>query len=71
MKTNVVQLRRTDDCLVKPDSRNLPPRRLRNSAVRSREYLTENEVARLMEGAKDIGGRRVTRGSFLDANNGG
>jgi type 1 fimbriae regulatory protein FimB len=40
-------------------ARTVPPRRIKNSAVRSREYLTPNEVARLMEAAGTIGRHRL------------
>ena len=55
MKKNVVDFHRTGNCLSSRESKNLPPRRMRNSAVRSREYLTEDEVARLMQAAKKVG----------------
>ncbi len=42
--------------------RSVPPRRRRNSEVRSREYLTVEEVKRLREGA-----RRIGRNGFRDA----
>lgn len=42
-----------------PPTGPVPPRRVKNSAVRSREYLTPNEVARLMEAAGTIGRHRL------------
>jgi integrase len=40
-------------------NRRVPPRRIKNSAVRSSEYLTPNEVARLMDAAGTIGRHRL------------
>jgi integrase len=48
MSASVAQLRATR-------SGKLPPRRVRNSAVRSREYLTPDEVEKLMTAAKNVG----------------
>ena len=35
----------------------VPPRRARNAERRPREYLTAKEIERLMEAARDRGGR--------------
>ena len=42
----------------KPSARSLPPRRCRNTELRSREYLTPNEVESLIKAAKSIGRHR-------------
>jgi len=55
MTTNVIQFWRTGDCFTTTDSRNPPPRKMRNSELRSREYLTEYEVERLMTAARNTG----------------
>ena len=55
MSANVVQLRDVRPTRPKPQNGNLPPRRVPNAAVRSREYLTSDEVEQLMEAAKNVG----------------
>ncbi len=51
----VVRLRDSAATRPRPQNRSLPPRRLPNSAVRSREYLTADEVERVIAAAKSIG----------------
>jgi len=55
MSTTVVNLR--SSCAIRPrtQSGNLPLKRLPNKAVRSREYLTADEVDKLINAAKNIG----------------
>ena len=55
MSATVVNLR--SSCAKRPrtQSGNLPPKRLPNKAVRSREYLTADEVDKLINAAKNIG----------------
>ncbi len=55
MTTNIVQLRQRVDCDEKCKSRVRPPRGVPNSTVRTREYLTPDEVERLIAAAKSIG----------------
>jgi type 1 fimbriae regulatory protein FimB/type 1 fimbriae regulatory protein FimE len=51
----IVQFPQLESRLENSKWRNLPPRRVPNLAVRSREYLTDNDVARLIRAAKSLG----------------
>lgn len=53
--SNVVQLRSPAGTAPTTVNGNVPPRRQRNADVRSREYLTEAEVSRLMKAARETG----------------
>ena len=55
MTTKVVQLRPNRGRKGRPEDRNPPPRRVPNSALRSREYLTPDEVDQLIVAAKSTG----------------
>jgi len=55
MTTTVVSLRRLRETGPSSVHRNLPPKRIPNLAVRSREYLTPDEVEGLIKAAKNIG----------------
>lgn len=55
MTRNIVQLRQRVSCEVGPETKKQLPRRVSNSAVRSREYLTRDEVERLITAAKSVG----------------
>ena len=44
---------------------NLPPIRQRNQASRTREYLTPDEVERMMTAARRVGGRLAERDALL------
>lgn len=55
MTTNVVQLRPNRGRKHRCENRNPPPKRVSNSAVRSREYLTPGEVEQLIAAAKSVG----------------
>jgi hypothetical protein len=61
----VVQLREPAATFRRLRNESLPPRRRPNSAVRSREYLTSDEVEKMMEAARSIGrhGHRDATGS--------
>jgi type 1 fimbriae regulatory protein FimB/type 1 fimbriae regulatory protein FimE len=48
-----------------PKSDNLPPTRQPNSASRSREYLTTDEVERMITAARGAGGRLAERDALL------
>ncbi len=55
MTATVVSLRRSRETGPSSVHGNLPPKRIPNLAVRSREYLTPNEVEGLLSAAKRIG----------------
>jgi len=55
MTTEVVTLTRANAKAPTLVNRNVPPRRVPNAAVRSREYLTSNEIEALMAAAKKSG----------------
>ena len=55
MTTEVVTLTRANAKAPTLVNRNAPPRRVPNAAVRSREYLTSNEIEALMAAAKKSG----------------
>ena len=55
MTATVVSLRRSRETGPSTVHGNLPPKRIPNSAVRSREYLTSDEVDGLIKAAKRIG----------------
>ena len=55
MSTNVVQLKGVRATHARTRGGNLPPCRVPNSAVRSREYLTPDEVDKLIAAAKIVG----------------
>lgn len=55
MTATVVSLRRSRETGPSSVHRNLPPKRISNLAVRSREYLTPDEVEGLIKAAKSIG----------------
>ena len=55
MTTEVVTLTRANTKAPTLVNRNAPPRRVPNAAVRSREYLTSNEIEALMAAAKKSG----------------
>lgn len=55
MTRNIVHLRPPGSNQVGRENKKQPPRRVSNSAVRSREYLTLDEVERLISAAKSIG----------------
>ena len=55
MTTTVVSLRRLRETGPSSVHRNLPPKRIPNLVVRSREYLTPDEVKGLIKAAKNIG----------------
>ena len=55
MTTEVVTLTRANAKAPTLVNRNAPPRRVPNAAVRSREYLTSNEIEALMAAAKRSG----------------
>jgi len=55
MTTEVVTLTRANTKAPTLVNRNVPPRRVPNAAVRSREYLTSNEIEALMAAAKKSG----------------
>ena len=53
--SKVVPLRATTSAAPIIEIGNVPPPRRRNSEVRSREYLTPDEIERLMAAAKSLG----------------
>jgi hypothetical protein len=55
MSAKVVRLREPALTPRKLQNGNLPPRRIPNSTVRTREYLTADEVEKLIAAAKAIG----------------
>ena len=55
MIAEVVTLKRANAKAPTLVNRNVPPRRVPNAAVRSREYLTSNEIEALMAAAKRSG----------------
>ncbi len=55
MSANVVELTGHQEKKRHAPNRNLPPRRVPNAAVRSREYLTSEEVDKMIAAAKNIG----------------
>lgn len=55
MTNNIVQLRQQSRRRARSRTGNTPPTRVPNSVIRSREYLTEDEVIRLLTAAKAIG----------------
>ena len=55
MSATVVNLRSSSAKRPRTQSGNLPPKRLPNKAVRGREYLTADEVDKLINAAKNIG----------------
>ena len=55
MTATLVSLRRSRETGPSSVHRNLPPKRIPNLAVRSREYLTSDEVEALIKAAKSIG----------------
>ncbi len=55
MTTTVVSLRRLRETGPSSVHSNLPPKRIPNLAVRSREYLTPDEIEGLIKAAKNIG----------------
>jgi hypothetical protein len=55
MTATVVSLQRSQETGPSPVHGNLPPKRIPNLAVRSREYLTPDEVEGLIKAAKNIG----------------
>lgn len=55
MTANIVQFPQRRSCQLGPETENQPPRRVPNSTVRSREYLTLDEVERLITAAKSVG----------------
>ena len=55
MSASVARLRRGQTKSSRSDNANLAPRRVPNSSVRSREYLTPEEVDKLIRAAKVIG----------------
>lgn len=57
----VIQLRSEDQ----PSNWAKPPIRVANAAVRSREYLTEAEVDRMLDAVRKAGGRMVERDYVL------
>lgn len=55
MTATVVDLRGARSIRREPAKRMKPPKRRRNAAVRSREYLTSDEVGKLITAAKGVG----------------
>ena len=55
MTATIVSLRRSRETGPRSVHGNLPPKRIPNLAVRSREYLTPEEVEGLIKAAKNIG----------------
>ena len=55
MSTSVVRLQDISTKCSRNQNENLPPRRIPNSQVRAREYLTSDEVSALMKAAKTTG----------------
>ncbi len=55
MTAEIVTLTRANAKAPKLVNKNVPPRRVPNAAVRSREYLTSNEIEALMAAAKRSG----------------
>ena len=58
----IISLRQTSKWAKQP---NQPPTRQRNQASRTREYLTPDEVERMIIGARQTGGRLVERDALL------
>jgi type 1 fimbriae regulatory protein FimE len=58
----IVQLHQTSKWA---KQQNLPPTRRRNEASRTREYLTSDEVERMIVAARQAGGRLVVRDALL------
>ena len=54
----VVAFRGNKSAVPKPVNGNVPPRRVPNAAVRTREYLTGDEVDQLMAAARKVGRHR-------------
>ncbi len=55
MSGKVVQLRGAKTSRPRSENRNLPPKRISNSAVRSREYFIPDDVEALIKAAKRTG----------------
>jgi len=56
---------RLDQTLNWAKRRNLPPLRQRNQASRTREYLTPDEVERMILATRQVGGRVASRDALL------
>jgi integrase len=55
MSSTVLNMRGRRSDRREPANGNLPPKRRRNAEVRSREYLTSDDVDKLITAAKNIG----------------
>jgi len=55
MSASVVRLQHVSTKWPRNQSEKLPPRRIPNSEVRAREYLTSDEVSALMKAARTTG----------------
>jgi type 1 fimbriae regulatory protein FimB/type 1 fimbriae regulatory protein FimE len=64
MPASVTHINAARTTATKPEEREAPPKRRRNAEVRSREYLTPEEVERLIAAAKGVG-RHGQRDSTL------
>jgi len=52
---NIIELHAVRQAAPIPVNGKVPPRRMKNAALRSREYLTQDEVERLMDAAGKVG----------------